>query len=297
MGARRRRRVTVLPRSVTSTGAISASNRPSRWARSALRWLSSAKASDSARVMPYWRARTSAVSPMISPDSGHGEAVAIHRVDELEVAHLVAPPRVGGVHQIRHAAHRLDAAGHDHRRLAEQQTLRARGNRLQARRTGFVDCLGRRGVRHPGAMSHLAGSVRPGAGLAAVADQHLVHGVSGHAGTRESRPHGDGAKLRGVRVLQRAAVAANRRPRRSENHDLAGIHRFAMISNACSNSGACTRLPALPSRCHWSHRSTLIRRSSGENSSSKPINSTYVPTQIQEYRSKSSAIRDFVPDR
>ena len=63
--------VIVLPRSVTVTGTISASKWPCRWACSALRWLSSAKASDSARVMPYWRARISAVSPMMRPDSGH----------------------------------------------------------------------------------------------------------------------------------------------------------------------------------------------------------------------------------
>ena len=42
------------------------------------------------------------------------EAVAVHRVHECEVAHLVAPARILGIHEVRHATHRLDTAGeHD----------------------------------------------------------------------------------------------------------------------------------------------------------------------------------------
>ena len=55
--------------SAYSTGTISSRNRPSAMACSARRWLSSAYASESSRVMPYSRARTSAVSPMIMPQT------------------------------------------------------------------------------------------------------------------------------------------------------------------------------------------------------------------------------------
>ena len=51
-------------------GVISSLNRPAATAASARRWLSRAYASDSSRVMPYCRARTSAVWPMRSCDRG-----------------------------------------------------------------------------------------------------------------------------------------------------------------------------------------------------------------------------------
>jgi hypothetical protein len=60
------------------------------------------------------------------------KAVAIHRVHKLEVAHLVAPARILAVHQVRHPAHGLHAAGDDHTRLPELNRLRAKRYRLQS---------------------------------------------------------------------------------------------------------------------------------------------------------------------
>ena len=104
------------------------------------------------RVMPYWRASISAVSPMIRFDTGHVEAVAVHRVDQREVAHPVAPARVDRVDQVRHPAHRLDAAGEHDVRLAQHDRLRAGGDRLQAGGAGLVDRLRRRRVGDAGAV-------------------------------------------------------------------------------------------------------------------------------------------------
>ena len=101
--------------------------------------------------MPYCRASTSAVSPMIMPRQRAREAVAVHRVDEREVAHRVPPSRVLGVDEIRHAAHRLDAAGHDDLGFAEQDRLRAAGDRLHARGARLVDRLRRHRIRQAGA--------------------------------------------------------------------------------------------------------------------------------------------------
>ncbi len=92
-----------------------------------------------------------------------------------------------------------------------------------------------RGVRKTGAMADLARRVRARPGLAAVPDEHFVYGLGGHAGPRQRRPHGHRPELRGVGVLQRAAIAADRRAGRSEDHDVAEVHRPTMISNACSN--------------------------------------------------------------
>ena len=66
------------------------------------------------------------------------EAVAIHRVDQREVAHLVAPPRVVRVDEVRHAAHRLDSAGEHDLRVAGGDRLRSRRDGLQARRARLV---------------------------------------------------------------------------------------------------------------------------------------------------------------
>ena len=122
-------------------GAISRRKCPAFCAASAFCWLSSANWSDSSRVMPYCRARTSAVSPMIRPESGSWKPSRYIASTKREVAHAMTPTRIGAVDEIRHATHRLDAARDDTLRLAEQDALRSRGNRLHSRGARFVDRL------------------------------------------------------------------------------------------------------------------------------------------------------------
>ena len=57
-------------RASSAMGTISSAKRPSAQAASQRFWLRAAKVSCSSREIPYWRARVSAVSPMILPDIG-----------------------------------------------------------------------------------------------------------------------------------------------------------------------------------------------------------------------------------
>ena len=102
------------------------------------------------------------------------EAVAIHRVDEREVAHLVAPARV--LASMRYGIRLIDSMppASDDVRLAEHDRLRAGGDRLHARRARLVDRLGRHAVGQPGAAPDLPRGVRARSGLTAVADEHFV---------------------------------------------------------------------------------------------------------------------------
>jgi hypothetical protein len=78
---------------------------------------------------------------------GVEEPVAVHRIDERKVAHLVAPPRVLAVEVVRHPAHRFHAAGQHQPRLADLNGLRTKRDRLEARGARLIDRLCRRRVR------------------------------------------------------------------------------------------------------------------------------------------------------
>ena len=67
------------------------------------------------------------------------KTIAIHRIDKLEVAHLVAPARVRGVDQIRDAAHVLDTAGEHDVGFAEADARCTGREGLHAAGAGFVD--------------------------------------------------------------------------------------------------------------------------------------------------------------
>ena len=58
----------------TVMGMICPSKQPPAWAWAARRWLSTAMASISARLMPHWRATFSAVMPMVVYTSGRCSA-------------------------------------------------------------------------------------------------------------------------------------------------------------------------------------------------------------------------------
>ena len=106
------------------------------------------------------------------------EAVAVHRVDEREVAHLVAPARVFAVDQIRHAAHRLDAAGEHELRLAERIACAPSAIVCKPGRARLIDRLRRRRVRQAGAAAHLSRRIRPGSGLTSVTEKHFVESAA-----------------------------------------------------------------------------------------------------------------------
>ena len=163
-------------RSVTSHGgAISAAKCPRRSARSALCWLSSANRSDSSRVMPYWRARISAVSPMIKPDSGH-EKPSRYIASTNAKCPILWPHRASArVDQIRHAAHRLDAAGDDDTRT-RRAGCSARREAMACKPDAqalLIVCAGD-GMRQAGPLATWRAGIGARAGLAAMPDEHLV---------------------------------------------------------------------------------------------------------------------------
>ena len=79
-----------------------------------------------------------------------------HRIDEVEVPHAMPPTSVNTVDQVRHPAHRLDAAGDAAIRLAEQDALRSGGKRMHSRGARFVDRVRRGADGDSATMRHLA---------------------------------------------------------------------------------------------------------------------------------------------
>ena len=172
----------------TVTGAISATKRPAAIAASARCWLLEGEA---IRLL----ARDAVVAREDFGRLSHDQAESGHWKPSRYIAstsgkmpHLVAPSRVVRVEQVRHAAHRLDAAGEDDVGLAERDGLRRGGDRLQAGRAGLVQRPSRHAIRQAHAPSDLAAGVGAGAGLPAVTDDDEVDRVPGDAGAARVRP-------------------------------------------------------------------------------------------------------------
>ncbi len=161
-----------------------------------------------------------------------GEAVAVHGVDEREVAHLVPPSRVFRIDEVRHPAHRFDPAGEDHIRFAEEDRLGARGDRLHPGGARLVDRLRGHGVGDAGADPHLARGIRTRPGLPGMPDQHLVDRIGRDACASHGGGRGGRAEIRGMHVAKRSAVAADRRARRADNHDVRARHNPPILSHA-----------------------------------------------------------------
>ena len=162
------------------------------------------------------------------------EAVAVHRVDEREIPHAMAPAGIRRLDQIRHPAHRLDAAGEDDLRFAEHDRLGAGHEGLQSRRACFVDGLRRRGVRKPGSMPDLPGGIRTGSSLTAVAHPGVLDIRWGQTRTRDRRARGDRSELRGVQVAERTAVFPDGRTRSAEDDDVTGGHQPTIVERVLS---------------------------------------------------------------
>ena len=161
---------------------------------------------------------------MIRFDSGHWNPSRYIASTSVKFPIAMPPARVDGVDQIRHAAHRLDAAGEHDVRFAEQDRLRTGDDRLQPRRAGLVDRLRRRAVRNAGTMADLTPGIGTRAGLAAVADQHFVDVGRLQAGALDRRARRNRAELRRMEIAKRSAVAANRRARGPKDDDVAVGH-------------------------------------------------------------------------
>ena len=157
--------------SVFSIATISALNRHSAAARAARRWLSTANASCSSRVILYCSARSLRRFAHDEFRKRAEKAVAIHRVDERLIAHLESP---AAFEQIGHAAHRLGAAGDDDVRLTEKNLLPAEKHGPQARCARHVDRERRYVVAEARTPRDLPRWIRADASWARVAEDEFI---------------------------------------------------------------------------------------------------------------------------
>ena len=186
--------------------------------------------------MPYCRASTSAVSPMIIP---HSEQVKPSRYIASTSVKLpiLWPQRASSASiEVRHAAHRLDAAGDD-----DLATRRA-GSTARPSATACIPdahallivCAGTR-VGQPGPADDLPRrdwDRTPPAGRGRSA---LRRRAPGRLRPRSSAARDGGRpELGRVDVPERPAVAPDRRPRGADNHDLR--HRGHRPFNIASRS-------------------------------------------------------------
>ncbi len=162
--------------------------------------------------------------PHHEPAQRAGEPVAVHRVHEREVPHLVAPSRVDGIDEVRHAAHRLDAAGEHDVGFAERNRARAGSDSFHARRARLVHRRRRHAVRQPGAPEHLPRGVRSRASLSRMADEHVVHGVARERRALDRGARRNRAQLRRMHVAESAAVSADWCPGGADDEDRGWQH-------------------------------------------------------------------------
>ena len=124
---------------------------------------------------------------------------AEHRIDDLAVAHPVAPPRA--LQQIRRVRHRLGAAGDDRVDVADANRFDGVHDRLQARAADAVDRFAGHLDRQPGLERRLTRHVHAGAGLQDAAQDDVAD-----VGRRD---------LRAARSLRESPRRRGRRPDRS----------------------------------------------------------------------------------
>ncbi len=136
------------------------------------------------------------------------EPVLVHGVHDLGVAH--AHPESNARQQVRRRRHALGSAGEHDVVLARRDRERAERERLEARRAGLVDRVGRHGVRDAGAVGDLARRVRAAARLARVPEDRLVHGRR-----RQARAHRAPPSRRPRPGPPRTATRTSRRTCRS----------------------------------------------------------------------------------
>ena len=213
------------PAGGTVTAAISREKCPASIAARALRWLSSAKQSDCSRVMPYSRASTSAVSPMMRFDSGHWNPSRY--IASTSVKFPIRCPQRASTASIRYGIRLMDSMPPASTMSDSPSMIDCAPDAIAWRPEAhalLIVCAGAR-CGHAGAMAHLTPGIGSGAPLAAVADQDFVDVRGGQAGALDGRARGDGAQLRRVEILERSAVPADRRARGAEDDDVRGGHK------------------------------------------------------------------------
>ena len=104
---------------------------------------------------------------------GAGEAIVDHGIEELAVAHALAPTGLGQ-HKGR-LAHGLHAPGHDDLRIPGPDGLSGHDDRLQPGAADHVHRHRRGVLGDAGIGGRLAGRVLTLAGLQHIAHKHLVH--------------------------------------------------------------------------------------------------------------------------
>ena len=199
--------------------------------RLGLRWLSSANASDSSRVMPYCRASTSAVWPITRFDSGQKNPSRYIASTSVKLP-ILWPQRASSL-STRYGMRLIDSMppASTTARLAEQDRLRAERDGLQTRRARLIDRLRRRGVRQARAPTDLPRRIRSRTRLPAVADEHFVDVRGATPRALQRRPRRARAKLSRMRVAQRAAVAADGRAGGAKNDDARKGHSDNFTTN------------------------------------------------------------------
>ena len=135
------------------------------------------------------------------------ETVHQHRIEDLSVAHAVAP--AAGAHEIGGTVHVLHAAGHRAVDETEHDLLSRARDRLRTRPANAVDRQRRNTDRDAAMDGRLSGRVHFVAGL-----DHVAHDDRTDIAGRQFRAlkrgaDGHGAEIDRRRILQRAAVCAD----------------------------------------------------------------------------------------
>ena len=145
---------------------------------------------------------------------GAEEAVAIHSVHDLGMAHPHAEPRAR--QQIRRGRHALGPAGEDDLVLAGRDGERAERDRLQGRRAGLVHRERRDRIGHSRTVRDLPGRVGAAACLSRVPEDRLIHGRRGEPRAFEGRSGRRLPQLCGAHRGEHPAELSDRRPRRRQ---------------------------------------------------------------------------------
>ena len=199
-----------------STLTISASNRPSFWARAA-------RSCDVAASSSCAIAGDACALRVLLGAGAHGDlvdgaeqAVVHHRVDQGTVAHAVALTGLG--QQVGRLGHRLHAAGHDDVGLARLDVEIGEVDGVDAREAHLVDGGGRDAERDAGVDRRLAGCHLAGAGQQHLAHEDVVDLLGREPGPLERGRDGEAAELGRLEPGERTRELADGRPCAREDH-------------------------------------------------------------------------------
>src|SRR5690606_17890711 len=148
---------------------------------------------------------------------GIPQPVADHRVDEAEIAHLVAGAQIGRMRRLAHAF--LAASDHD-AAVAVHDRLPAKRDRAQARAAELVDAPGRHFHRQAGIDRGLTGRILALRGRKDLAHDHFADVTGSHAGALQRALDPDLPEIMGRHAAERTVERADRRARGSCDNDL-----------------------------------------------------------------------------